>query len=103
MLLAAVGLGFRRFKSHIPVAGSCSVAIAAATHRPKSDVDAAYLPVQWGEVNNEGTEEVGHCCFTSEVVQEMIPGRMYAGTAVRTTTGTDAQQQQLHRRHSVTS
>ncbi|KAI7544392.1 hypothetical protein KC331_g6837 [Hortaea werneckii] len=87
MLLAAVGSGFRKFASHIPVAGSCSVAIAAAAHRPKSDVDAAVLPVQWGEVNSEGTDEIGHCCFTSEKVHDLIEGRMYAGSAV--TTGSD--------------
>ena len=87
MLLVAVGSGFRKFASHIPVAGSCSVAIAAAAHQPKSDVDAAVLPVQWGEVNSEGTDEIGHCCFTSEEVHDLIEGRMYAGSAV--TTGID--------------
>jgi len=83
MLFVAVGMGFRRFASHIPVAGSCSVAIAAACHRPDHDVDAAVLPVQWGEVISEGTGELGHCCFTSDEVQEMVPGRMYAGARDR--------------------
>ncbi|KAI7276321.1 hypothetical protein KC345_g6807 [Hortaea werneckii] len=81
MLLAALGCGFRKFASHIPVAGSCSVALAAAAHRPKDDVDAAFLPVQWGEVRSEGTDEVGHCCFTSHDVHDLTPGRRYAGTA----------------------
>ncbi|KAI6820880.1 hypothetical protein KC332_g9447 [Hortaea werneckii] len=81
MLLAALGCGFRKFASHIPVAGSCSVALAAAAHRPKDDVDAAFLPVQWGEVRSEGTDEVGHCCFTSQEVHDLMPGRRYAGTA----------------------
>ena len=64
----------------MPVAGSCSVAIAAACHRPKDDVDAAYLPVGWGEVNKEDPEdEVYHCCFTSTEVRDLVPGRMYAG------------------------
>jgi hypothetical protein len=79
MLIIALGMGFRKFASAIPVAGSCSVALAAATHRPKSDEDAAYLPVRWGEVHGDGTEDVGHCCFTSEEVQDLIPGRAYAG------------------------
>lgn len=81
MLAAIVGCGFRKFASHIPVAGSCSVALAAAAHRPKDDVDAAFLPVQWGEVRREGTDKVGHCCFTSHEVHDLIPGRLYAGTA----------------------
>ncbi|RMY19582.1 hypothetical protein D0866_12777 [Hortaea werneckii] len=88
MLLVAIGSGFRKFASHIPVAGSCSVALAAAAHRPKSDVDAAFLPVQWGDVNSEGTDEIGHCCFTSEEVHDLIEGRMYAGSAVTTGIGT---------------
>lgn len=79
MLLVAVGLGFRKFASYMPVAGSCSVAIAAAAHRPKGDLDAAFLPVQWGEVSKGETDEVGHCCFTSEETHDLIPGRMYAG------------------------
>ncbi|KAI7546111.1 hypothetical protein KC331_g5819 [Hortaea werneckii] len=81
MLIAALGCGFRRFPSYIPVAGSCSVALAAAAHRPKDDVDAAFLPVQWGEVRGEGTDEVGHCCFTSQEVHDLFPGRLYAGAA----------------------
>ncbi|RMY63560.1 hypothetical protein D0864_12597 [Hortaea werneckii] len=81
MVVAALGCGFRKFASHIPVAGSCSVALAAAAHRPKDDVDAAFLPVQWGEVRSEGTDEVGHCCFTRQEVHDLTPGRQYAGTA----------------------
>ncbi|RMY99326.1 hypothetical protein D0862_07171 [Hortaea werneckii] len=95
MLLAAVGSGFRKSASHIPVAGSCSVALAAAAHRPKSDIDAAFLPVQWGEVNSEGTDEVGHCCFTSKEVRDLMEGRMYAGSAV--TTGIDSSDTELMR------
>jgi len=80
ILVAALGLGCRKFASHIPVAGSCSVALAAAAHRPKQDVDAAYLPVIWGDVTGEGGDEVGHCSFTSEVAHDLIPGRLYAGS-----------------------
>lgn len=81
MLAAALGCGFRKFASHIPVAGSCSVALAAAAHRPKDDVDAAFLPVQWGEVRSEGTGEIGCCCFTTQEVHDLTPGRRYAGAA----------------------
>ena len=52
----------------MPVVVSCSVAIAAACHRPKDDVDAAYLPVSWGEVKRHDSDEaldVYHCCLTS--------------------------------------
>lgn len=75
----AIGMGFQRFKSQMPVVSSCSVAIAAACHRPKDDLDAAYLPVQWGEVQGIEMDETGHCCFTSQAVEPLIPGKMYAG------------------------
>lgn len=80
MLSVAFTLGFRRFSSYMPVAGSCSVAIAAACHRPKDDIDAAYLPVSWGEVGRDDPSgEVHHCCFTSQPTRELVPGRLYAG------------------------
>lgn len=85
MIFVVGWLSCRKLASSIPIAGSCSVAIAAAAHRPKDDVDAAYLPVRWGEVRREGTEEVGHCCFTSKEVHEPIPGRLYAGLLSETT------------------
>lgn len=80
MLMLAVGLGFRKFKSHMPVASSCSVAIAAGCHRPEDDVDASVLPVKWGAVDEDKGDGVGHCSFTSLEVGEMVPGKMYAGS-----------------------
>ena len=79
MLVMAVGMGFRKFKSHMAVASSCSVAIAAACHRPENDADASVLPVKWGAVEEEKNDGVGHCTFTSLEVDEMVPGKMYAG------------------------
>jgi hypothetical protein len=80
MLLVAVGMGFRKLPSSVPIAGSCSMALAAAAHRPESDVDAAVLPVKWGVVRQpEDAEDVGHCCFTSEQVTEPQEGKLYAG------------------------
>ncbi|GAB7366491.1 hypothetical protein MBLNU230_g8284t1 [Neophaeotheca triangularis] len=80
MLLMLVALGFRKFASTMPVAGSCSFAIAAACHPPANDPDAAFLPVQWGVVKQDETaeDEVGHCSFTSKEVSELVPGRKYA-------------------------
>jgi len=79
MLLTAPGFGFRKNTSCVPVAGSCSAVLSAACHPPKHDVDAAYLPVRWGAVSNASNEEVGHCCFTSGEVHDLVPGRLYAG------------------------
>lgn len=79
MILAIIGISLRKLASRIPLAASCSLAIAAATHRPDDDVDASVLPVMWGEVLREGSEVVGHCCFTSEDVVDLVEGRKYAG------------------------
>lgn len=62
MLACLIGIGCRRFKSGMPVAGSCSLAIAAACHssyvQKEDDVNdenddaeklgAEYLPLKWG-------------------------------------------------------
>lgn len=80
--LVAVGMGFRRLGGGcMPVAASCSLAIAAAAHRPEGDVDAAVLPVKWGEVAETRDADVGHCCFTSQEVVDVVPSRLYAGIA----------------------
>ncbi|KAK3069871.1 hypothetical protein LTR53_011458 [Teratosphaeriaceae sp. CCFEE 6253] len=88
MTVFALGMGCRRFESTMPVAGSCSVALAAACHPPKDDGDAAYLPLRWGavgeetgEAGEEGDATIGHCSFTSDDVHERVVGRLYAGHA----------------------
>ncbi len=97
MLVFALGMGCRKFASSMPVAGSCSVALAAACHPPKRDEDASFLPVRWGEVADASGEEdeVRHCSFTSGEVQAMTPGRLYAGSRQDVATPSD-----LRRRHS---
>lgn len=93
MFLSLIGLSFRRFASAIPVAGSCSLSIAAACH-PKydpnqdgesmensmvesedGDKDMAYLPVQWGATSVDGP--IGHCRFTSGDVYPPEEGKKY--------------------------
>jgi hypothetical protein len=75
----AIRMGFIKLEGNaMPVAASCSLALAAAAHRPTGDMDAAVLPVKWGEVVEMGTDEVGHCCFTSQEVLGVKPGRKYA-------------------------
>lgn len=75
----AIAMSFIKLKgTSMPVAASCSRAIAAAAHRPVEDVDAAVLPVQWGEVEVMGNADVGHCCFTSREVLAVDPRKKYA-------------------------
>ncbi|GES61301.1 hypothetical protein ATEIFO6365_0006076000 [Aspergillus terreus] len=86
MFASLGGLAFKRFKSGMPVAGSCSLAIAAACH-PVSvgegdevygDITAINVtePLKWGVEEFEDTE-VGHCTFSNNAVQEAQHGRMY--------------------------
>lgn len=86
-----IGLGFRRLRSDMPVASSCSAAISAACHPPPGDTDASLKPVKWGQIinaqarsqgtndglcdddifNDEGLSMDGdypHCSFTSQEV-----------------------------------
>ncbi|KAL4922579.1 hypothetical protein BDW62DRAFT_171345 [Aspergillus aurantiobrunneus] len=83
-----IALGLKRFKSGIPVASSCSLAIAAAcfvepdrcpsgpgqSGNPCKDMEC--LPLQWGVVSvNDGF--VGHCGFASDEVTMPLRGRVY--------------------------
>lgn len=67
----------------MPIAASSSFALAAASHRPVKGVDAAVLPVRWGEVVEMGNADVGYCCFTRQEVLSVVPGRKYAGVTKR--------------------
>ena len=82
IILAIIGIGSSKLQGQgMPVSGSCSFALSAAAHRPTEDVDAAFLPVKWGELVQTVNDAVGHCCFTSQEVVDVAPGRLYAGTA----------------------
>lgn len=80
LMLFAIAMGAKRLNGELPVAGSCSAAISAACHRPTDDIDAAFMPVQWGAVSSDEADDIGHCCFTSRVVESVVSGRTYAGT-----------------------
>lgn len=75
----AIGLGFRKLAPGIPMAGSCSLAIAAACHVPKGTSEL--LPVKWGVVSEDvigDGESIGHCSFSNDEVDSPIFGKMYA-------------------------
>lgn len=84
MLLALYGLALRRLHSNMPIAGSNSLAISGACHRPEGDTDAATKPIMWGEVETiPADSEVGHCTFTSMEVTTPINRKLYAGSRSR--------------------
>ena len=78
VVLVGISNGLRRVSVSMPLASSCSAAISAACHPPKTDVSASLKRVMWG-VSNESDESVGHCTFTSLEVEAPIAGRRYAG------------------------
>lgn len=87
MFSCLLWLSQRQFESAMPVASSCSLAIAAACHPTfdpnlhgsqstggsedvdweKEEEDMSLLPVQWGAVPVHGS--IGHCSFTSGDVE----------------------------------
>ncbi|KAL4796123.1 hypothetical protein BDV19DRAFT_361546 [Aspergillus venezuelensis] len=102
VMLGCLGwMGLRKTpgESGMPVAGSCSAAIAAACHplydpnlkegeegrelsinmemdmQRGSDEPMEFLPLRWGAVPVSG--EIGHCTFTSVEVDVPEEGRMY--------------------------
>lgn len=86
MVACLVLLAFKRLKSGMPVAGSCSLAIAAACHSSLSDkgddateetaaVDDT-LPLKWG-VEMPECDGVAHCAFSSERVEFPLDGCVY--------------------------
>ncbi|KAJ5354961.1 uncharacterized protein N7496_012173 [Penicillium cataractarum] len=79
LLLALMVLSSRRLKPGMPVVGSCSLAISAACHPPKSDESAAVKPLLWGAVAHEENGKPGHCCLTSFEVEKPRKGALYAG------------------------
>ncbi|KAL4889597.1 hypothetical protein BDV59DRAFT_210270, partial [Aspergillus ambiguus] len=93
MFCSLIVLSRRRFASTMPVAGSCSLAIAAACHptydpnrgedlthneeaeSEQEDEDMGLLPVKWGAIPLDGP--VGHCSFTSRDVEAPEEGHKY--------------------------
>ena len=77
LMLVLVALSFRRFKSGMPVAGSCSLAIAAACHSiPDYEPELVErLRLQWGIIpaSQNGTE-VARSAFSGRDVEYLREG-----------------------------
>ncbi|KAJ5954344.1 hypothetical protein N7501_008623 [Penicillium viridicatum] len=89
MVCLLLGLSFRRFKSEIPLAGACSVAISAACHVPRDESldHVARGAVMWGETVASPSltgdcggieDDKGHCSFTSLDAVRPSLSKMYA-------------------------
>ncbi|KAF2626657.1 hypothetical protein BU25DRAFT_411632 [Macroventuria anomochaeta] len=81
MVAAVVSFGYIPYKTGMPLAGSCSLAISAACHPAQypeaKDGALSEQKVQWGVVST-GVDGIGHCAFSSNEVEPLVDGRMYA-------------------------
>lgn len=89
MLVAAVGSGFVRLGSGMPVVGSCSAAISAGCHGDSGGSSAGEKDgrgeqerVMWGVIGGEELD-VGHCGMSDGAVTAAVEGKWYAGTSAR--------------------
>ncbi|KAJ5089838.1 hypothetical protein N7532_008522 [Penicillium argentinense] len=84
-------IAFRKLKSDIPLAETCSAAISAACHPPKDEnLDTIAMgPVTWGETRepewmydsdqfDEAEDRKGHCSFTSARTSRPSLTKLYA-------------------------
>lgn len=87
MFACLVGMSRMKFASGMQIAGSCSLAIAAACH-PKYDPNldekdqqmdppegVEFMPLKWGAVPLEGL--MGHCTFSADEVEMPESQRVY--------------------------
>ena len=81
MVSFQIGMGFRRYKGPIPLAGSNSGVISAACHSDDKLLgrEVILLPLKWGVTSNLIDGEVRHCAFSCEEVHEPEAGTLYAG------------------------
>ncbi|KAK5070204.1 hypothetical protein LTR51_007901 [Lithohypha guttulata] len=73
LLLSILTLGLWRFKSVMPVASSCSAAIAAACHGPTGETGAFLKPVVWGPLPSSNSDSMAgnHYGFTSGAMKSL--------------------------------
>jgi hypothetical protein len=86
-----IGVSFRRLKSAIPLARTCSAAISAACHPPENVCTdtVAHGELMWGETDlswafhsgnddDESDGPKGHCSFTPSEARQPSFDRLYA-------------------------
>jgi hypothetical protein len=80
MVVVLLVTASKRLKSSIPLAGSCSAAIAAACHvsPQENGIQTSNSRIQWGVTDEPtGPDRVGHCGFSRENVRTPLTGEMY--------------------------
>lgn len=82
--------GICTYPKGLPIGGTNSAVISAACHVKYEDEavekggeDIAKRPLKWGVTIAGGREQIGHCCFSSDEVEDPKVGFLYAGARVR--------------------
>lgn len=80
MVATVIGFGYIPYKSGMPLAGSCSLAISAACH-PNEDTKGDTFTMseeklQWGVISTSA-DGIEHCAFANKDVGPLVEGRMY--------------------------
>jgi hypothetical protein len=77
-LLVMAVVAFQRLSPDIPIAGTCSAAIAAACHYSVTgDPVVAHKPLMRGVVVPAEKESHGHCSMSDKEVGKPVDGMMY--------------------------
>jgi hypothetical protein len=70
--------GFQKLTPGIPVAGTCSTAIAAACHYDGiGDMEVTNKPLMWGVTTPAEKGRGGHCSMSDQEVEKPVDGMMY--------------------------
>ena len=80
-LLAATGMGFKRFSAETNTVGCCSAAISAACHTLGADSEEIVVKkLRWGGVGHIPNLGVRHLTFSSgEQIEKPVFGEVYSG------------------------
>ena len=81
-LLAAAGMGFKRFSAEITTVGCCSAAISAACHTLVADSEEIVgKKLRWGDVGHVPNLGARHLTFSTEKeIGKPVFGEVYLGT-----------------------
>jgi hypothetical protein len=80
MVVAGIGAGYMRYEPGMPLASSCSAAMAAACHAPGVMPDGELM---WGVMSVDARETVAHCAFSDQEVRMPNDGEWCAGKKER--------------------
>jgi hypothetical protein len=82
MVISILAFGYIPYRSGMPIAGSCSMAISAACQsveqHESSGNKISEKKLQWGVVSI-GPDGIGHCAFSKNEVEPPVKGNLYAG------------------------